>query len=512
MIQILNQMAKSQGSLLLETCRSPLDSLSSRKAPIPPRLFYPLEFPDGRIFSPLLSEGDQVLTGTLIARSEGSRPQLIHAASSGTLGFTEGPLPFEGGPKGRMAYIETDGLDLPEPRFPPLPENASPQALTARMHECGIVGLGGGGFPSHLKLQDPQALRVLIINAVECEPYLSCDDRLARENAHELIRTLSRLKEILKIPRTVLALGSDRRAAQNALKKATDPRILPDLEFLITDPRYPSGSERQLVSKATGIELPRDVHPSQEGILVFNLATLWAIGRAIEAGEVLTRRMITVSGPKVPQPQNLWTRIGTPCEVLIHECGGKPQAQGEIWVLGGAMMGFEMTDGAMPVEKTTAALLGLEAFASEKTPEAPCIRCGACHDVCPQALEPYLLHAAQKSNRKDRLAALGLLECIECGACDVICPSHIPLTRTFHDEKPGSMQLIEEQLQSQQARSRYEARKIRLEKEEIERQMEMKRRKEALTKSSEPKILEALERARKRKVERQPDADKVPPS
>ena len=488
------------GGILLEDSRSPADRISTRKSLLPPRLYYPLDFPDGTTAELLAIPGDHLLCGMVIARGKDRKHALIHATSSGRLELCEGPLPFPETPSGRMAVIVTDGLDHAVSNFPPLTCHASKDQLLERIRDCGIIGLGGGGFPSHEKIllvaKDP---KLLIINAVECEPYLSCDDRLARENAQDLIRYARLLSDILQIRRTVFALSEDRGLALHALKTAAFEPGREGPEFMITRPQYPAGGERQLVAQATGIELRQDSTPSEQGILVFNLATLWAIGRAMALGEILTRRMVTVAGEGLSDPANLLAPIGTPSDFLVAQCGPSEHSDCEAFIMGGPMMGFAIPRGEVPILKTTSAILVTGPPTSDPEPQSPCIRCGACHGACPERLMPDLLHLYSVAERPEQLLSLGLLQCVECGACDLVCPSHIPLTSTFRNEKPECRQIIEDRRKSTQARARFEARQHRIEQEEIEHQAELKLRKQALSKSSESKILEALERAKKRK-------------
>ena len=488
---IIRPKTPMRGGLILDGQKHPAIALASGRAPIPPELRIPLLQPYGGEANPILETGARVLRGTVIARTPPPFSTPIHASSSGTLFLEQGPLPLEGRPTGPMARIETDGRDCSEPRLPPLAPKAPLESWLARLQSGGIIGLGGGGFPSHRKFRRAlEAPRLLLINAVECEPYLSADHRLAEEEAHRILEMCTRLAGDLGFPRVIIALEDLSGGAVDALDLIARNHSIP-VDLLIVEPRYPAGSERQLIAAATGEELPAHETPAERGILVLNLGTLFAIGRAVIDGEVLTERLITIAGDALPKSQNLWTRIGTPAEFLVRTLIGHVP-EGVRWQFGGPMMGLRLEGSDWPVLPTTTAVLVMAPAPAET--ERPCIRCGDCQTVCPQGLSPQLIHAEILSGRIEQWPALGLSACIACRACDLVCPSQIPLTPRFKAGKRLLAARAEEEAKALRARSRYEAREQRLALEAARQKRESEARKARLTETHPTALAATLDR------------------
>jgi len=312
------------------------------------------------------------------------------------------------------------------------------------------------------------------------------------------------LARIFNIPKALVAIESARSSGLTSLQAALNTGEFPLCGCFALPDRYPAGGERQLIQTVSGLQMPGGTHPVDHGILCLNVQTLLAVSAAIEKGESLTRRIVTISGSGIQEPSNLEVLIGTPIEFLLQVCGGiKPGRQHLI--LGGPMMGFSVSSPQIPVTKTTSALLVLDPSdlpAPSDTIEKPCIRCGACMDACPQGLLPQSLHDQVRAQRVTELESLHLLDCIECGCCDVVCPSFIPLTEEFRTGKKQLRQYLADELLARKAQSRHQARQARLLREQLEREQETEARKNALGQGAQPRIQEALERARLKREQR----------
>lgn len=494
------------GGVTLAARKSLSSEAPIRSAGIPPRLFYPLDLASGHSATPIVQAGDYVKSGTPIATSPDRWDPPICATSSGTIVFLEGPRPSPSAPQGPLIGVETDGLDLKAPPLPAL-EGADliPEAVLERLQACGILGMGGGGFPTAQKISSLTGpLQLLIINGAECEPFLTCDERAIREYAEDLIAAAEMLARIFGIPKILVAVELSRAQALASLKGALKSNTFPLCEVFALPDRYPAGGERQLIQAVSGLEIPGGSLPVDLGILCLNVQTILAAGRAILQGEPLTRRIVTVSGDGIREPSNLEVLIGTPIDFLLKDCG-KIGGDHQDLILGGPMMGFSVSSDQVPITKTTSALLVLgdsDLPSPTRDIEHPCIRCGACTEACPQGLPPQNLHDQVSANRIAELESLHLLDCIECGCCDVVCPSLIPLTERFRIGKKSLRRYLADEQLARKAQSRYEARLARLQREQVERDQEADARKNALGQSAQPRIQEALERARLKREQR----------
>lgn len=485
----------SEKSLSSEAAIEPLE--------VPSSLLYPLETSSGLHAIPLVKEGDTVKSGTPLAIFPDQAAPPICATSSGTVFFKTGPQASAKTPKVSMVGIETDGYDHEEPPLPPLASSErTVEAVLQRLHACGILGMGGAGFPTARKLQTLQGpLRFLIVNGAECEPYLTCDERIIRERTEELLDAALLIARIFKIPQILLAVESERQASISRLDDLITACQLPELKLIQLQNRYPAGGERQIILAASGIEIPHNQHPVDVGILCLNVQTVLAAARAIQYGERLISRIVTVSGPGIRTPRNLEARIGTPLKHLIEASGGCLPGRHHL-VLGGPMMGFSVQDDEIPIVKTLSAILAFPDIAVTPNSDQPCIRCGQCVEVCPQGLFPQLLNDHARTQRLTALNELQLLACIECACCDHACPSQIPLTQNFKAAKRDLRRHLEDEQMAASARQRFEARQERLKREQSERESEVLERKSALDRERKPKIQEALARARLKKEQR----------
>lgn len=480
-----------------------------RACPLPPRLSVPLLQHAGSAAEPTVEAGQSVRRGQTIGRVTAARGSDVHAPASGTVvAVVPRPLPHPPGLETLHVEIEPDGSD--DTAFlPPLDwENAPREDLLARLREAGVVGLGGAGFPTAEKVA--VAREMLILNGAECEPYIACDDRLLRERADEVLRGGLALRRLVGAGRTILAIEDTMREAAAAARAAIDAAGEGEIELAIVPTRYPEGGERQLIQVLTGREVPQDGLPRDIGVIVQNVATVAAAWRAIAFGEPLTRRIVTVTGRGVRQPGNYEVAIGTPVSHLIAQAGGYTDAAARL-LLGGPMMGLALPNDGFPITKTCNCVLVLSEAdvlgrtAGEQAPELPCIRCGACADVCPARLLPQQLLWDIRAERFERASDDGLFDCIECGCCDLACPSHIPLVRHFLYGKAEIRHRDREAAEAAAAKERFEARKQRLEREEAERAERQAARKAQVTSSDA--VAAAIERARARRQSGPKDSD-----
>ena len=483
---------------------------------IPDLLVHPLSQHVGSPAEAIVRPGEYVLRGQPVARATGYVGSPVHAASSGTVEeLGPRPVPHPSGLSADCVVIRTDGLDRAYDGFDPLSnyETLNAPALRARVRECGIVGLGGAAFPTSVKLNVGVGLKTLILNAAECEPYISCDDMLLRYRAGDVVAGAQVMLHALEIRQCCIAIEDDKPEALAALSaavaKVRDPRI----EVVAIPAIYPAGGERQLIQVLTGQEVPADGIPADIGYLCQNVGTAAAVARAVLHGEPLISRVVTVTGSGVHEPRNLEVRLGTPIYRVIEACGGYSESARHL-IMGGAMMGFPLDHDDMPVIKATNCLLVASDEDIRPHPvEQPCIRCGDCAKVCPATLLPQQLQWSTRAGDFEEVEALNVYDCIECGCCDLACPSHIPLTQYFRYAKTEIWNRKQERARSDHARDRFEARKGRIEEEEARKKRRLEAKTRALGTASKDDaarkamIEEVMKRVREKKA---PDAAEDP--
>ncbi|CAI8965253.1 electron transport complex subunit RsxC [Methylocaldum szegediense] len=475
-------------------------------APIPKRLVFPLQQRSGEDSKPVVAPGDRVLKGQVIARDDHPFNPPIHASSSGIVQAIEDlPLPHPSGLSGSCIVIETDGEDAAV-GFTGIADykRCSPEELRRRIHEAGIVGLGGAAFPTSVKVSPGEDRKVdtLILNGAECEPYITCDDSLLRQYPEDVLEGAKILLHILRAEHCLLAVESDMPEAFHALETAKQQGRFNAIRLVRVPAIYPIGGEKQLISVLTDREVPTRGLPADIGIVCQNVGTAAAVYNAVVRGIPLISRIVTVTGRGVRRPQNVLARIGTPLADLIRQCGGYTD-EAERLVLGGPLMGFAVPTDQLPLTKSVNCLLvaGRNELIGEKR-SLPCIRCGTCADVCPVSLLPQQLYWYSRSNQTERALDYNLFDCIECGCCDVVCPSHIPLVQYFRAAKSKAIAKRREREKAEHARRRYESRQARKELEKREWAESIKRKKESLETGKAPEILEAIERAKRRRAEK----------
>jgi len=476
-----------------------------QRAALPPRLYVPLLQHTGREAEPTVSEGQHVLKGEQIGCYEHLGSGCVHAPTSGTVSaIIRHPISHPSGEDGRCIVIRPDGLDQWQ-ALEPIGDwqSAEPETLRQCIRNSGIVGLGGAMFPTAYKVQEAseRGIHTLVLNGSECEPYISCDEMLMREQPDSIVLGAQILQKAVGAERTLIAIEDQMGAVSRALQDAVDRAGTKHIEIVKVTTIYPEGGEKQLIQVLTGLEVPSGGRPADLGLLCQNVATATAVARAVSEGKPLVERIVTVTGSGVRDPRNLVAAIGTPISNLVDQCGGyRPDAAR--LVLGGPMMGYPLATDSNPVTKAANCILVLaEDDIRSIRPEMPCIRCGECARVCPAQLLPQQLNRFIRVQNWEDTSASGLKDCIECGCCDFVCPSHIPLVEWFHFGKSKLRELAAEKQRADVARERFEAREVRLERNKLERKQRIAEKKQALRgdRASQDKIAEAIERARERR-------------
>ncbi len=451
------------------------------RLPLPAQLFIPLQQHIGAPATVLVAEGEVVGKGQLIARHQGGISAPQHAPTSGRIAaITEITAPHPSGLPQLTIVLEPDGRDewaaLPEPIADPF--FAPPQAIRNRVAESGIVGMGGAAFPSAVKLAlgQQRQLDILLINGAECEPYLTCDDRVMREQPNAVIDGARLMSYALGVPRIIVAIEGNKLLALGHMTRAAAP--FADVQVVSVPVQYPMGSERHLVLAITGRETPAKKLTADVGVVVHNVATALAVQRAVHHGTPLTSRVVTVSGGALREPKNIEAPIGTPVADLIAFCGGFA-VQPDRLIMGGPMMGQPLPSLTVPMVKGTSGILALTAEEVDDRPVSPCIRCGSCVTVCPCGLVPVDMAAFIRKDNFEGAAKLGVADCVSCGSCAWVCPSHLPLVQYFNYAKGQLNAQANEQRRRERTRILIEARTIRLEKIEAAKQTAAAARKAA---------------------------------
>ncbi|MGP3120892.1 electron transport complex subunit RsxC [Serratia nevei] len=472
-----------------------------RVAPLPKTFIIPLQQhlgPEGEL---CVNAGDRVLKGQPLTVGRG-RTVPVHAPTSGTVSaITPHITAHPSGLTELCVIIEADGEDRWCERDPVEDYRQAPAAeLIQRIHQAGIAGLGGAGFPTASKLQGGMSgVETLILNAAECEPYITADDRLMQEHADQIIEGTQILQHILQPKVTLIGIEDNKPEAIAALKQALRGQSGIGLRVIPT--KYPSGGAKQLTKILTGKEVPHGKHSSAIGVLMQNVGTAFAIKRAIVDGEPLIERVVTLTGEAIERPGNLWARIGTPVQHLLDFAGFRPQAQ-QMVVMGGPLMGFTLPALNVPIVKISNCILA--PTVDEMTPQEPeqsCIRCGLCVDACPAGLLPQQLYWFSRGQEHDKARNHNLFDCIECGACAFVCPSNIPLVQYYRQEKAEIKAIDLEAARTAEAKARYEAKLARLEREKLAREERHKKAAVKLTDDDQGAVQAALARVRSKNAE-----------
>ncbi len=430
----------------------------------------------GEACTPLVEVGEYVLRGQKIAKSQGYVSVPIHAPTSGkVVKIEEHPIPHPSGLGLPSIFIEPDGQDSRDESLDPMPDyrDSDPAEIRERIRLCGIAGLGGAVFPTFIKLLKDQRnpIETVILNGIECEPYLTNDHRLMLEKAEEIVTGIDIIMYMVGAKKAVVAIEDNKPDAAEAIREAVNSMTdMAQVEVHLLPTRYPQGSEKQLIKVLTGREVPAGKLPMHVGMLCQNVGTTKAIYDAIVLGRPLTDRIVTVSGDAVPRPGNMRVRLGTPMHFVFAQHG--LESFDDIHLLhGGPMMGEKLKNVDVPVVKSTNGLLAMHSATMRQVhqPEQPCIRCGHCGIACPVSLVPNLLADQCRNNQFEKAESYNLFDCIECGCCSYVCPSHIPLVHYFRYGKGQLAQIEREKSFADASRRRSEMREARIAREKAEK-------------------------------------------
>lgn len=412
------------------TNKKPVETL-----PPPARVVIPMSLHIGAPCTPCVAVGDEVTVGQKVGEAPAFVSAPVHASISGKVSAVEPRIHFSGVPV-MSVVIENDFNETPCPSlFPvPDPDDLTPEQLAGIIKEAGIVGMGGATFPTHVKITSGLGkVDTVIVNASECEPYITSDHRILLEEPEAVLGGVKLLARIFGVDRVHIAIEQNKSNAAGMLKLKIEEEKAPAVVDVLPT-RYPQGAEKQLCQSITGRQVPPGALPAAIGCAVFNVVTTAAIYNAVYHGKPVTHRVVTVSGSGVNEPKNLLCPIGTPIGDLLDACGGVKQQTFKI-LMGGPMMGHAQFDMTAPIGKGTNAILAF-ADKEERTVEHPaCIRCGKCISVCPMRLQPVFLYQYEAAGMLPELEAAHVMDCIECGACTYICPGRLHLVQAFRAGK-----------------------------------------------------------------------------
>ncbi len=480
LLNIVNQVKNSFGLSASNTVRGgvhpaehkqesttlPIGSLSISK-----RLVLPLRQHVGNLPKVLVTVGQHVLKGQLLAEAEGNISAAIHAPTSGVVVAIEDALiPHPSGLPDQCIVIDSDGLDTWGERVAIDWRHLDQSALLAALRNSGIVGLGGAAFPTQIKLRTNTKVQIktLVVNAAECEPYITCDDMLMRERAADILKGVEIAQYLLGAEECLIGIEDNKPEAAEAMRQACINSPVRNLQVVVVPTQYPSGDARQLIRLLTGMEVPNDKRSTDVGVQCFNVATLLALHRYFDFGEPSLSRVVTITG-NVANPRNYDVPFGTPVTDLIAAAGGVLDHTDD-YIMGGPMMGFSLPSVDVPITKASNCIIASapQLFAPPP-PAMPCIRCARCADVCPISLQPQELYWFSKSSNLEKARDYKLFDCIECGCCTYACPSNIPLVQYYRFAKSEIIAQDRAKEAADLARERNEFRLMRIEREKQER-------------------------------------------
>ncbi|ENM5852478.1 electron transport complex subunit RsxC [Vibrio mimicus] len=487
-------------------------------ASIPNELVLPLKQHIGKAGDLLVKVGDRVLKGQPLTQYTSTFMLPIHAPTSGVISAIEPRTVAHPSGLSELCIVlapdhQEEWFELqPQPDY----QQLSPETLLELIRQAGISGMGGAGFPTAKKLQSGLSrTEILIINAAECEPYITADDVLMRQHANEIIQGIEIVEHILKPKLTIIGIEDNKPEAVAALQQAAQDK---PMVIRVIPTKYPSGGEKQLIKILTNLEVPKGGIPADIGLLVQNVGSLQAIARAILHGEPLIRRVVTLTGDCFRKPRNVWALLGTPVQALLNEFGYKADKKLPRLIMGGPMMGFTLPHAQVPITKTANCILAPtrnELTSSDH--EMACIRCGQCADACPVSLLPQQLQWHAKAQEFDKCEELNLKDCIECGACAYVCPSDIPLVQYYRQAKAEIRTRSLEAEAAERAKARFEEKKARMDRDKAERENRFKqaaedRRKEMQQQGGSDAIAAAIERVKAQKAQLEPADNSVKPA
>ena len=378
---------------------------------------------------PLVSKGDRVKVGTKIAEPVGVVSAAIHSSVSGCVNKIDAVIDASGYPKPAV-FIDVEGDDWEEgiDRSDTLVKecNLTADEIVGKIADAGIVGMGGACFPTHVKLCPPSTCRpeCLIVNGVECEPFLTADHQLMLEHAEEIMVGVFILMKAIRVNKAFVGIENNKPDAIRLMKKVA--AAYAGIEIVPLQMKYPQGGEKQLIEAIMGRQVPAGALPVSVGAVVQNVSTVFAVYQAVQKNKPLFERVVTVTGDGLSNPSNLCVRMGTPVRQLVEACGGLPEDTCKV-ICGGPMMGKALVNLDVPVSKGTSGILLMGGQEARRSAVQPCIRCAKCVAVCPMGLEPYLLATVSAHGDFERAENENILSCIECGSCQFTCPSHRPI-------------------------------------------------------------------------------------
>lgn len=463
---LATQVPKIKGGVHPEGRKAPTaDKPITLDFPLPAKLYIPLQQHVGQPAEPVVQVGQRVLKGELLAHSQGMISAPVHAPTSGLVAdVTDFPAPHPSALPIRTIVIETDGQDEAlEPPGLPDPFAMDPKEIALRVGAAGIVGMGGAAFPSAVKLDlgRKSGIHTLFVNGGECEPYLTCDDRLMRERAAEIVDGVRIMLHGLGAPRSFVVIEDNKPEAYKAMSEAAQP--FPEVNVVLVPSRYPMGWDRAMIRYILRKEIPADARATDLGVLMHNVATAYSTHRALRFGEPLIRRIVTVSGGAVGRPMNIEAPLGTLLSDLLKFCGCDP-AEASRLIIGGPMMGEALPHAGVPLVKGINGLLALRADETTQSEPQPCIRCSRCVEACPVGLLPLEMSSRIKAGKLDSAVDYGLKDCISCGSCSYVCPSDIPLVHYFKYAKDSLVAQQKANHKAEQTKKLTEARLARLDK------------------------------------------------
>lgn len=482
-----------------------------KRLKLPPQLIIPLHQSTADLASLIVAVGDKVLKGQALSKlGNNSKEAIIHAPTSGVIAdIKEHALPHPSGMSGMCIYIDTDGLDRCSEIEVASAKQKFEGDLLRKIESAGIVGLGGAAFPSATKLAaaGKQSIHTLIINAAECEPYISCDDRLMRERANEIVVGIKILLTLLQAKNCFIGIEDNKPEAILALNHAITAyelkqqgNELPLIDVRVVPTQYPSGDARQLTQLLTGVEIPKGIHAIESGVICHNVATAYAVYEAVELSNPMLSRIVTFTGDGLVQPQNVEALIGTPISYIIEQLGGY-NTKAERMLMGGPMMGFALPSDDLPITKATNCILVTSVEQLQLTSKTqqqqhdkqvmPCIRCNKCAEVCPVNLLPQQLYWHARAHDFEKITEHKLTDCIECGACSYVCPSYIPLVDYFRFAKTEIKSQQQATLKAARSRERFEFNAQRKERIKLARDEKRKKHKAALAKKKAEEAIAA---------------------
>ncbi|MBQ4833325.1 electron transport complex subunit RsxC [Pseudoalteromonas sp. MMG010] len=476
--------------------KSQSNSEKITRLPLPDKLVVPLKQHIGAHGKLIVDKGDYVQKGQALTSPTANWSVPVHAPTSGTiLEIAPSPSAHPSALPELSVIIKPDGKDTWCQRQQVSNiKTIDHDELINIIHQAGISGMGGAGFPTYVKANTDKKIDFFIVNAVECEPYITADDVLMREHAVEVVQGIEIMQQLLQPTLCIVGIEDNKPQAISAMQKAAEHNEHIIIQSVPTV--YPSGGEKQLIKLLTNQEVPSGGIPADIGVLVHNTGTLFAIQQAVYEGKPLIERVVTVTGNTIHKPGNVWALLGTEIKHLLDCQGFSPVPQQRV-VMGGPMMGFTLPTVRIGVVKTTNCILAPDHNElAEPGDEKACIRCSACADACPVSLLPQQMQWFAKSKEYEKLQEHNLFDCIECGACSYVCPSEIPLVQYYRVAKVEIKEQQADKIKADRAKERFDARKERLEREQAERQNRHKRKPTTKSADEKQKVADALARVK----------------